>query len=135
MSRGLLQRLFMFVFAAALTAAPVVAQSDTRIRAADNHPKGYPNVVAVENMGKKLEAASNGRLRMTMFAGGVLGDEKEAIEQVQIGAIHILRVSVGGISPVVPAVNVLNLPYLFRDQDHMHKMIDGSIGQEILDKI
>jgi tripartite ATP-independent transporter DctP family solute receptor len=125
----------MFVFAAALTAAPVVAQSDTRIRAADNHPKGYPNVVAVENMGKKLEAASNGRLRMTMFAGGVLGDEKEAIEQVQIGAIHILRVSVGGISPVVPAVNVLNLPYLFRDQDHMHKMIDGPIGQEILDAI
>ena len=134
MSRGLLQKVFMFVFAAALTAAPLVAQSDTRIRAADNH-KGYPNVVAVENMGKKLEAATNGRLRMTMFAGGVLGDEKEAIEQVQIGAIHILRVSVGGISPVIPELNVLSLPYLFRDQDHMHKMIDGPIGQEILDAI
>jgi tripartite ATP-independent transporter DctP family solute receptor len=125
----------MFVFAAGLIIIPVTVQSDTRIRAADNHPKGYPNVVAVENMGKKLEAATNGRLKMTMFAGGVLGDEKEAIEQVQIGAIHILRVSVGGISPVVPELNVLNLPYLFRDQDHMRKMIDGPIGQEILDMI
>ena len=135
MSRGLLEGFCVFVLAVALTAAPVVARSDTRIRAADNHPKGYPNVVAVENMGKKLEAATDGRIKMTMFAGGVLGDEKEEIEQVQIGAIHILRVSVGGISPVVPAVNVLNLPYLFRDQDHMHKMIDGPIGQEILDMI
>ena len=79
MSRGLLQIFCMFVLAAALTAAPVVARSDTRIRAADNHPKGYPNVVAVENMGKKLEAATDGRINLTMFAGGVLGDEKEAI--------------------------------------------------------
>lgn len=130
-----LRSLLSLACAASLIAAPLVAQSATTFKAADNHPKGYPNVVAVENLGKKLEAATNGRLKLRMFAGGVLGDEKVAIEQVQIGAIQILRVSIGGISPVIPEVNAFNLPYLFRDQDHMRKVIDGPIGQEMLDKI
>lgn len=135
MIRRLLSIFWIFILLTGVAAAPAAAQSSMTLRAADNHPKGYPNVVAVENMGKKLEAATDGRIKMRMFAGGVLGDEKESIEQVQIGAIHLLRVSVGGISPVIPEVNVLNLPYLFRDQDHMHKMIDGPIGQELLDTI
>ncbi len=135
MFHQLLSILCLFVLITALAVAPAAAQSSMTLRAADNHPKGYPNVVAVENMGKKIEAATDGRIKMRMFAGGVLGDEKESIEQVQIGAIHILRVSVGGISPVIPEVNVLNMPYLFRDSDHMHKMIDGPIGQELLDTI
>ncbi len=48
-----------------------------RLKAADVHPAGYPTVVAVENMGKKLEAATNGRIKMQMFPGAVLGQEKE----------------------------------------------------------
>ena len=133
--RHFLSRLGLAACAAGLLAAPLIAQSATTFKAADNHPKGYPNVVAVENLGKKLETATSGRLTVKMFPGGVLGDEKTAIEQVQIGAIQILRVSIGGISPVVPDVNVLTLPYLFRDEAHMRKVIDGPVGQEILDKI
>lgn len=133
--RQFIARLGLMACAASLLVTPVIAQSATTFKAADNHPKGYPNVVAVENLGKKLEAATDGRLTLKMFAGGVLGDEKTAIEQTQIGAIQILRVSIGGISPVVPDVNVLTLPYLFRDEEHLHKVIDGPVGQEILDKI
>ncbi len=135
MIRQLLSRVCPLACAVSLLAAPVIAWSATTFKASDVHPKGYPNVVAVENMGKKLEAATNGRLKIKMFPGGVLGDEKVMIEQTQIGAIHILRVSVGGLSPVVPEVNAFSLPYLFRDQDHMRKIIDGPIGQEMLDKI
>lgn len=135
MLRQLRSHACTLAFAASLLAAPIIAQSATTFKASDVHPKGYPNVVAVENMGKKLEAATNGRLKIQMFPGGVLGDEKVMIEQTQIGAIQILRVSVGGLSPVVPEVNAFSLPYLFRDQDHMRKVIDGPIGQEMLDKI
>lgn len=42
-------------------------------KATDVHPEGYPNVVAIENMGKKLEAATNGRLSIKMFPNGTLG--------------------------------------------------------------
>ncbi|AUF97614.1 C4-dicarboxylate ABC transporter [Pseudomonas sp. 02C 26] len=105
------------------------------IKFAEIHPAGYPTVVAEQNMGKKLEAASNGEITFKMFAGGVLGSEKEVIEQAQIGAVQMTRVSLGIVGPVVPDVNVFNMPFVFRDHEHMRKIIDGEIGQEILDKI
>jgi tripartite ATP-independent transporter DctP family solute receptor len=86
-------------------------------------------------MGKKLEAASGGRLSIQMYASMQLGGEKEAIEQAQIGALQLARVSVGALGPVVDDLNVFNLPFLFRDTAHMEKVIDGPIGQELLDKV
>ena len=112
------------------------AQAETMIlKAADTHPEGYPTVTAVENMGKKLEAATNGRFKMQMYAGAVLGEEKASVEQAQIGAIQILRISLGVIGPVVPDVDVFNMPFVFRDIPHMRAVIDGPIGAELLDKV
>jgi tripartite ATP-independent transporter DctP family solute receptor len=114
---------------------PALAQAKTQFRASDVHPPGYPTVVAVENLGKRLEQATNGRLGVQMFASMQLGGEKEAIEQAQVGAIQIARVSVGAIGPVIDDLNVLNLPFLFRSTAHMQKVIDGPIGSELLDKV
>ena len=114
---------------------PLAAQAQTVMKAADVHPAGYPTVVAVENMGKKLDAATQGRIKFQMFPGSVLGGEKEMIEQTQVGAIQILRTSLGPVGPVVPEVNVFNMPFVFRDIKHMRAVIDGPIGQELLDKI
>ena len=105
------------------------------MKAADVHPPGYPTVAAVESMGKKIEAATNGRINFQMFPGSVLGGEKEMIEQTQVGAIQLLRTSLGPVGPVVPEVNVFNMPFVFRDPAHMRAVIDGPIGQEMLDKI
>ncbi|MBP6851039.1 MAG: TRAP transporter substrate-binding protein [Rhodoferax sp.] len=114
---------------------PFTASAQTVLKAADVHPPGYPTVVATENMGKKLEAATNGKYKMQMFPSSVLGDEKTMIEQTQIGAIHVLRTSLGPLGGVVPDVNVFNMPFVFRNEAHMRAVIDGPIGQEILDKI
>jgi tripartite ATP-independent transporter DctP family solute receptor len=105
------------------------------LKASDVHPEGYPTVQAVEDMGKKLSDATSGRLTIQMYASMQLGGEKEAIEQAQVGAIQIARVSVGALGPVVPDLNVFNLPFLFRNTAHMEKVIDGPIGQDLLDKV
>jgi tripartite ATP-independent transporter DctP family solute receptor len=115
--------------------APAFAQTKTVFKASDVHPEGYPTVDAVEHMGKKLEEATNGRLSVQMFASMQLGGEKEAIEQAQVGAIQFARVSVGALGPVIDDLNVFNLPFLFRNTAHMEKVIDGPIGQELLDKV
>src|SRR2546427_4125547 len=112
-----------------------IAQQRLVLKASDVHPAGYPTVAAVENLGKKLEKATNGRLSVQMFAAMQLGGEKEAIEQAQVGAIQIARVSVGALGPVIDDLNVFNLPFLFRNTAHMQKVIDGPIGQELLDKV
>ncbi len=116
-------------------ALPMTASAQTVLKAADVHPAGYPNVVAIESLGRKLEAATNGKFKLQMFPSGVLGGEKEMIEQTQVGAINILRTSLGPVGTVVPDVNVFNMPFVFRNEAHMRAVIDGPIGQELLDKI
>ena len=115
--------------------APIPAFAQTTLKASDVHPPGYPTVAAVESLGKKLEAATNGRLTVQIFASMQLGGEKEAIEQAQVGALQFARVSVGTIGPVIDDLNVFNLPFLFRNTAHMQKEIDGALGSELLDKV
>ena len=123
------------VAAASQLPRAATAQQKLVLKTSDVHPVGYPTVVAVENLGKKLDQATNGRLSVQMFAAMQLGGEKEAIEQAQIGALAMARVSVGALGPVVDALNVFNLPFLFRNTAHMQKVIDGAIGQELLDAV
>jgi tripartite ATP-independent transporter DctP family solute receptor len=118
-----------------LGAAPLFAQSKMVLKATDVHPLGYPTVEAVVQMGKKLEAATNGRLSIQMYPSMQLGGEKEMIEQAQVGALQIARISVGPMGPLVPELNVFNLPFMFRDAAHMEKVIDGPIGDEMLKKL
>ncbi len=112
-----------------------LAQTKMVLKASDVHADGYPTVVAIQNFGKKLSDATNGRLSVQMFAAMQLGGEKEAIEQAQVGAIQIARVSVGALGPVVDDLNVFNMPFLFRDTAHMQKVIDGKVGQDLLAKV
>jgi tripartite ATP-independent transporter DctP family solute receptor len=86
-------------------------------------------------MGKKLEEATGGRLSIQMYPSMQLGGEKEMIEQAQVGALAIARISVGPMGPVVPELNVFNMPFMFRDAAHMEKVIDGEIGQDLLKKL
>jgi tripartite ATP-independent transporter DctP family solute receptor len=124
--------------AAVATATPLSgarAQAKSVFKASDVQPAGYPTVVATENMGKKLAAATNGRLSVQMFPSMQLGGEKETIEQTQIGAIQLLRVSAGTVGPIVDEINVVNMPFLFKNMAQAERMMDGPIGQELLDKI
>jgi tripartite ATP-independent transporter DctP family solute receptor len=116
-------------------ARSAAAEDKMVFKASDVHPPGYPTVVAVESMGKKLEAATKGRLSVQMYPSMQLGGEKEAIEQAQVGAIQLARVSVGALGPVIDDLNVFNLPFLFRDTAHMEKVIDGAVGKQLLDKV
>src|SRR6266851_143487 len=114
---------------------PALAQQKLVLKASDVHPAGYPTVAAVESLGRKLQQATAGRLSVQMYGSMQLGGEKEAIEQAQVGAIQFARVSVGALGPVIDDLNVFNLPFLFRNTAHMQKVIDGRIGDELLEKV
>ena len=89
--------------------SPASAQTKAVFKASDVQPPGYPTVAATESFGKKLEAATNGRLSVRMYPSMQLGGEKETIEQTQIGAIQLLRVSAGALGPIVDDINVVNM--------------------------
>ncbi|HEY0910609.1 MAG TPA: TRAP transporter substrate-binding protein DctP, partial [Bradyrhizobium sp.] len=104
---------------------PAMAQTKSVFKASDVQPPGYPTVAATESLGKKLEAATNGRLSVRMYPSMQLGGEKETIEQTQIGAVQLLRVSAGTLGPIVDEINVVNMPFLFKNTVHAEKMMDG----------
>src|SRR5262249_10686215 len=132
--RLVLKSVAVLAMLAGMAVAPftsALAQNQV-FKASDVHALGYPTVEALHSVGRKLEQATNKRLSVQMFAAMQLGGEKEAIEQAQLGALQIARVSVGAIGPVVDDLNVFNLPFLFRNTEHMEKVIDGKVGDELL---
>jgi tripartite ATP-independent transporter DctP family solute receptor len=117
--------------ALALSASASYAQSVT-LRSADIHPDGYPTVDAVKYMGDLLSQRTNGRIKIQVMNNSVLGGEKDTIEQTRFGVIDMNRVNAAPFNNLIPETVVLGLPFLFRSTDHMHKVVDGPIGDKIL---
>ena len=83
-------------------------------------------------MGALIAERTGGRHQIKVFHSRQLGEEKETIEQTRAGAIDLNRTNVALIGNFVPAMNVLAMPFLFRSIEHMQKVLDGPIGNEIL---
>src|SRR5580693_2698569 len=101
-------------------------------RAADTQSEDYPTVQALRYMGRLIDERTSGRLQIRVFHSRQLGEEKETIEQTRVGAIDLNRTNVALIGSFVPAMNVLAMRCLFRSIEHLEKVLDGPIGNEIL---
>lgn len=95
------------------------------------HVKGYPNTVAMDKFAELLSEKSGGKITLKMFHAGTLGSQPDAIEQVRIGALEIGNFNLGPIGPVAPEANVVSLPFIFKDEAHMHRVLDGEGGAKI----
>lgn len=82
---------------------------------------------------EKIEELSNGEITAEVKAGGVLGGEREVLEGMQIGSIEMAVTSTGPIGGFVPSTYVLDLPFLFKDYASARAVLDGPIGQGLLD--
>jgi tripartite ATP-independent transporter DctP family solute receptor len=122
---------------AALLAGTTIAGGafacETTLRSSDTHPDGYPTVAAVQEMGRLLAEKTGDRLCVEVFHSAQLGEEKDTIEQTRFGVIDLNRISMAPFNGLIPETAILSLPYLFRDVDHLHAVLDSEIGQEILD--
>lgn len=115
---------------AAVLALPAAGARE--FRAADTQAEDYPTVQALLFMARQVEERTGGHHRIRVFHSRQLGEEKETIEQTRVGAIDLNRTNVAPIGSLIPAANLLALPFLFRSFDHLHKVLDSPIGDEIL---
>lgn len=126
----------LFAATLALTVASSALSAAPRIfRLADNQPDGYPTVQGDLAMAKYVAEKTNGAIKIEVFNNSVLGTEKDTIEQTQIGDIHFIRVGLNPLSSINPVMNALAMPFLFRDRAHMFKVLDGPIGQELMESL
>lgn len=120
------------LLASAALAGAAMAECELTLKSSDTHPDGYPTVAAVQKMGEMLKERSSGRICIEVFHSAQLGEEKDTIEQTKFGVIDMNRVSMGPFNNIIEETKVVSLPFIFRDTSHMHRVMDGPIGDEIL---
>ena len=94
----------------------------------------HPVHQAMEHMKKRLEELSGGSMGMDIYPSGVLGSETQCIEQLQNGSLAMTKTSAAAMENFIPTMSVFGLPYIFRDSEHYWKVLDGEIGQRLLEK-
>lgn len=103
------------------------------LRLADNQAADYPTVMGDNEFARLVKERTNGRIEVSVYPSAQLGDEKTVIEQLQLGAIDFGRVNAAPLASFDKQLNVFNLPYLFSSSDQMWKVLNGSIGDKMLD--
>ena len=104
----------------------------TRLKLAHGLPTSHPVHKAMEFMAGRVEGKSHGRLRIDIYPSEQLGRERECLELLQIGSVDMTKVSTSVMEGFVPALSVLTLPFLFRDRDHLFRVLEGEVGRELL---
>lgn len=95
----------------------------------------HPVHMGIEEFGRELDRLSGGSLKVNIFPGEQLGNETVCLEKTQQGEIDITKVSTAPIGNFVPVFKLFSLPYLFRDEKHYWKVLDGEVGEDLLDAL
>ena len=105
------------------------SQAQTKLRAWNIHPDGYPVTEAIKSFADEVDKATKGKYQIEVFSNASLGDQPKAVQMLKAGEIDIAEFSSGPLSDAVPGIKVLNLPFLFKDSAHMFKHLDGKLGE------
>ena len=92
----------------------------------------HPVHKAMVIFGEKLEEISEGRFKVLIYPSQQLGTERQLIELVQIGSLDMMKTSAAVLENFSPTIKVFGIPYLFKDKDHYYRVLDGSVGEELL---
>ena len=94
--------------------------------------QSHPVHAAMELLAKRVDELSSQTVKIQVFPNAQLGSEPEMIEQLQRGAIAIVKTSAAAMEGFVPDMAVFGLPYLFRDDEHYWRVLNGPLGRQLL---
>lgn len=113
-------------------AAPASDKKYT-FRLAETHPADYPTTQGDKEFARLVGERSNGRIKIDVYPGSQLGEEKAVIEQVKLGAIEMTRVNASPLAEFNKQFGALSLPYVFDSDAHLWKFLEGPMGNKMLD--
>ena len=121
---------------AALLILPAGAFAEIKLTVAEIHPEDYPTTKGLFKFAELVKEKSGGEIVVDVKFGGVLGKgEAQVVEQVQFGALDMARISVSPMTEFVPALEAFGLPYIWKSQDSMWKVLKGDIGAQLLKEV
>jgi len=127
-SISLLMICLVAVFLVSLSA---LAEPRLVLRSGDDSTEEYPYHIAFAAWAEAIDKASNGEIKLEVYSNAVLGYERELIEGVQMGTIDFCTTSLGPFGSFAPQINVLSLPYIFKDVDHLIRVLDSGLSYKM----
>lgn len=127
----------MKLFAKAATAFSVItlgitsANADVRMRLANSLSQDHPSSVVLQQLADEVREKTDGEVSMRLFVNGVLGSEREVLEQLQNGAVDITRVSAASLENFDPIFRVFSLPYIFENEEDFYKKMKGPVASTV----
>ena len=120
-----------FVLCLALSACTTIKEGKI-LYFAHSLPTSHPVHKGILEMQRVLHEKSGGKLQIKVFPDGQLGSEREVLELLQIGSIAMTKVSASAMSNFAPEYQVMVVPYLFRDSEHLFQNLEGEVGKQLL---
>ncbi len=118
-----------------LMAFTVSANAAKTYKLAENQPPDYPTTIGDREFARLVNERTNGNIIIDVQPGGVLGDEKSVIEAVQMGGIAFARINAQPLSEFYKPLMAFSMPFIFRNADHQWKVLDGEVGDKVLDDL
>ncbi|MEZ4989132.1 MAG: TRAP transporter substrate-binding protein [Saprospiraceae bacterium] len=102
------------------------------LKLAHGLPADHPVHQGMVFMADRLKELSDGRMEIEVYPSEQLGSERQCLELLQIGSLAMTKVSAAVMENFAPNTKVMSLPYIFRDREHVFKVLDGEIGRRLL---
>ena len=135
LGKAMRRRDFVAGIAGLACAWPRTAAESRDFRVADTQSNDHPTARALVHMSELVSDRTQGRHRMLVYADGLLGEQEASFEQTRTGAIDINRTNMAPLASFVGKANIFGLPFLFRSADHLHRILDSAIGDDILQSL
>ncbi|HAT87491.1 TRAP transporter substrate-binding protein [Cohaesibacter gelatinilyticus] len=117
--------------AGAILVALASLASAAELRGWNTHVPDYPVSVAMDKFGELVAQRTEGRVKPKTYHSAQLGEQDDAIEQMQFGGLDFAVFNLVPLNNLVPATQATTLPYAFKSIDHMHRVMDGNVGEVI----
>jgi tripartite ATP-independent transporter DctP family solute receptor len=125
------QQIYFFVFALLLAGCSAISDVKT-LKLAHGLDVAHPVHQGLVFMAEEVSRISGGQMKVDIYPSEQLGTERQLLELLQIGSMDITKVSASAVENFVPSMKALSLPYIFRDEEHQWKILNGDIGRELL---
>ncbi|WP_394149582.1 TRAP transporter substrate-binding protein [Vibrio maritimus] len=122
-----------FVTCALAASTSFAASAATTLKLSHNQDRNHPVHKSMQYMADEVKELTNGELRIRIYPNGQLGTQRESMELLQNGALDIAKSNASEMESFEPAYGAFNIPYIFRDRDHYYRVMQGEVGEKILD--
>ncbi len=108
---------------------------DFVLQAGHSLPNDHPYHTSLEQMAENIDERTDGRVTIEIFPNSEIGAEKELTEGMTLGTVDLVVSSTAPVTNFIPELAVLDLPFLFNDRESAVEVLEGDIGQDMLDQM